>query len=47
MARAAGVRRLVLTHRWPGCDPAAYRAEGAEAFGAPVDIAANNERYDL
>ena len=47
MARSAGVRRLVLTHRWPGSDPEAYRAEGSEAFGAPVEIAADNERYDL
>jgi ribonuclease BN (tRNA processing enzyme) len=47
MARAAGVGRLVLTHLWPGGDPEAYRQEGAEAFGAPVEIAITNERYTL
>ena len=47
MARAAGVPRLMLTHIWPGGDPEDYRAEGTEAFGAPVEIAITNERYDL
>jgi ribonuclease BN (tRNA processing enzyme) len=47
MARAAGVRRLVLTHLWPGGDPEAYRREGEEAFGAPVELAITNERYTL
>jgi ribonuclease BN (tRNA processing enzyme) len=47
MARAAGVARLVLTHLWPEFDPEAFRVEGSEAFGAPVEIAITNERYDL
>ena len=47
MARAADVGRLMLTHLWPGGDPEAYRQEGAEAFGAPVELAITNERYTL
>lgn len=47
MARSAGVRRLVLTHLWPTYDPEDFRVEGSEAFGAPVEIAVTNERYDL
>jgi ribonuclease BN (tRNA processing enzyme) len=38
-ARAAGARRLVLTHIWPGLDRGAVAAEGSEAFGAPVVVA--------
>lgn len=41
-ARAAEARRLVLTHLWPTLDPAVSVAEGAEAFGAPVTLAAPN-----
>ena len=47
MTRAAGVPRLILTHLWPEGDPEAYRAEGVEAFGGPIEIAITNERYDL
>ena len=47
MARSAGVRRLVLTHLWPGSDPAVHRRNGEVAYGAPVTIATPNERYDL
>jgi ribonuclease BN (tRNA processing enzyme) len=39
MARAAGVRRLVLTHRWPTVPEAAVLAEAHAAFGAPVEAA--------
>jgi len=38
-ARVAGAHALVLTHRWPGTDPAAAVAQGSEAFGAPVALA--------
>lgn len=38
-ARDAGVRRLVLTHLWPGVDRDAARAEAAAAFGGPVELA--------
>ncbi len=44
-ARAAGVGRLVLTHLWPTLDREASRAEGAEAFGAPVEVASTGARY--
>jgi ribonuclease BN (tRNA processing enzyme) len=39
-ARAARARRLMLTHLWPTIDPVASAAEGAEAFGAEVTLAA-------
>lgn len=44
-ARAAGVRRLVLTHLWPLNDPEQTRAEGAEAFGRDVDIATTGATF--
>jgi ribonuclease BN (tRNA processing enzyme) len=47
MARAAGVRRLVLTHLLPGGDPEVFRAEGAAAFGAPVAVAAVGDVYPV
>jgi ribonuclease BN (tRNA processing enzyme) len=39
MARAAGVGRLILTHRWPTVSAEAVRDEAAAAFGAPVEQA--------
>lgn len=39
-AARAGVGRLLLTHLWPGTDPAEARAEAAAACGAiPVEVA--------
>ena len=46
-AAAAGAGRLLLTHLWPTLDPAASRAEGAEAFGGECQVAAVNERYEV
>jgi ribonuclease BN (tRNA processing enzyme) len=43
-ARAAGARRLVLTHLWPGLDPTASAVEGSEAFGRAVTLAAAHQR---
>jgi ribonuclease BN (tRNA processing enzyme) len=43
-ARAAGARRLMLTHLWPGLDPNASVVEGSEAFGREVLLAAPNSR---
>lgn len=43
-ARAAGAKRLVLTHIWPGLDPAASAVEGSEAFGQEVILAAPHQR---
>lgn len=42
-ARAAGARRLMLTHLWPGLDPTASLVEGSEAFGQAVTLAAPHE----
>ena len=36
---AAGTRRLLLTHFWPGNDRERSRSEAGEAFGAGVLIA--------
>jgi ribonuclease BN (tRNA processing enzyme) len=46
-ARAAGVRRLVLTHLWPMLDPHVSQADGSDAFGAPVDVASVDARYQV
>lgn len=47
MAAAAGVPRLVLTHLWPTVDREAARAEGAHAFGAPVEVATEGAVFDV
>jgi ribonuclease BN (tRNA processing enzyme) len=39
-AREAGAGRLMLTHLWPELDPVLSVAEGSEAFGEPVTLAA-------
>jgi len=39
-AREAGAHRLMLTHLWPELDPVVSVAEGSEAFGEPVTLAA-------
>ena len=39
-ARAAGAKRLMLTHLWPTVDPVASVAEGSEAFGDDALLAA-------
>ena len=39
-AREAGARRLMLTHLWPELDPVLSVAEGSDAFGEPVTLAA-------
>ncbi len=39
-AREARAQRLVLTHLWPRVDPAVVCAEGSEAFGEAVTLAA-------
>jgi ribonuclease BN (tRNA processing enzyme) len=45
--RAAAAQRLVLTHLWPTCDPVRAHAEGAEAFGQDVRVAAVHETYTI
>ncbi|GMU78431.1 MAG: MBL fold metallo-hydrolase [Acidimicrobiia bacterium] len=39
-AREAGAHRLILTHLWPGIDRRLVVAEGSEAFGDSVVLAA-------
>jgi ribonuclease BN (tRNA processing enzyme) len=46
-ARAAGARRLVVTHRWPTVSAQAVRCEASEAFGGPVTQAAVGHGYSL
>ncbi|MCD9623258.1 MBL fold metallo-hydrolase [Rhabdothermincola salaria] len=46
-ARAAGARRLVLTHLVPGADPEAHARAAAAAYGGPVDVASPGAVYAL
>lgn len=46
-AREAGVERLVITHRWPGVDAEAARAEAAASFGGPVENAVIGARFEV
>ncbi len=39
-AREAGARRLMLTHLWPRVDSRRSVAEGSDAFGEAVTLAA-------
>ena len=45
MARAAGIGTLVLTHVWPTTDRERSRAEGSEAFGKAVEMAATHAEF--
>jgi len=46
-ARAAGTRRLVITHRWPTVDGRAVAEEARDAFGGPVEQAAIGKEFTL
>lgn len=46
-ARAAGARRLVITHIQPGVDSSESHRQAVIAFGGPVDLAAIDERYEI
>jgi ribonuclease BN (tRNA processing enzyme) len=46
-ARHAGAGRLVLTHLWPTLEVDRSRAQAAEAFGSPVEVAAVGARYRI
>lgn len=46
-ARGAGVRRLVLTHRWPTVSADSIRDEGSTAFGRDVELAEIGAEYSL
>lgn len=45
MARTAGVGALVLTHVWPTTDRERTRAEGSDAFGKAVEMAATHAEF--
>ena len=45
MARAACVSTLVLTHVWPTTDRERSRAEGSDAFGKAVEMAATHSEF--
>ena len=47
VAAAAGTKRLVLTHFWPGNDRARSAAEASEVFGGEVLIAEEGRTIDL
>ena len=46
-ASSAGVGRLVLTHLWPGTDPALARTAARQSFNGPVDVARPGLVIDL
>jgi ribonuclease BN (tRNA processing enzyme) len=43
--RQSGVKRLVLTHRWPGVAAEATGDEGSTAFGSEVELAHSGAEY--
>jgi ribonuclease BN (tRNA processing enzyme) len=45
--RGAAARRLVLTHYSDELDPELTRTEGADGFGAPVDLATEGAVYTV
>jgi len=47
LARAAGARRLLLTHLWPTADRAAVLAEAEAAFGEAVALAEPGRTYEV
>jgi ribonuclease BN (tRNA processing enzyme) len=46
-AARADARRLVLTHLWPGTDPAAACTAARRAYPAGLDVAAPGLTIDL
>ena len=46
-AKAAGARRLVLTHYSDELDAEAMRVQAGEAFGGPVELAAEGAVYEV
>jgi ribonuclease BN (tRNA processing enzyme) len=45
--RAAGARRLVLTHYSDELDPEVLRAQAEECFGGPVELATDGAVFDV
>ncbi|MEN3358931.1 MAG: hypothetical protein V7637_2913 [Mycobacteriales bacterium] len=46
-ATAAGAGRLILTHLWPGTDPATARDAARDTYSGPVDVADGSTTIDL
>ena len=46
-ARAAGAKRLVITHRWPTVTAQEVAEEAAAAFGGPVEQATIGKEFTL
>jgi ribonuclease BN (tRNA processing enzyme) len=46
-ARAAGARRLVVTHLVPGVDAEQQRADAEQAFGGTVEVATPDAVFDV
>jgi ribonuclease BN (tRNA processing enzyme) len=46
-AADAGARRLILTHLWPGTDPAAARAAAVGGYDGEIDVATPGLVLDL
>jgi ribonuclease BN (tRNA processing enzyme) len=46
-AKAAGARRLVLTHFQPGVDRERAQRLASEAFGGPVEVAVEGKRFEV
>lgn len=47
MGARAGVKRMLLTHLWPEFDERQAVQEASDAFGAPVELAAENVAYQV
>ena len=47
MAKQTGVKRLVVTHRMPGCCPEEQQEEVTQAYGLPVEQAEVNAVYTI
>jgi ribonuclease BN (tRNA processing enzyme) len=46
-AREAGARRLIITHLQPGADSGVYQAQAADAYGADVEVATIDARFEI
>jgi len=46
-AQEAGVGKLILTHIWPTLDRETSKAQAAEAYGGPIEIAGEGMRFEL
>jgi ribonuclease BN (tRNA processing enzyme) len=46
-ARAAGARKLVLTHIWPSLDPRVSIEQAAEVYDGPIEVAVEGMRLEV